>query len=442
MILNYNFSNFRSFADETSFSMIASSQKDLNDQLIRYEGMRILPSAVIYGANASGKSNLVLSFAIMSDLVLSGNVKSGSQNLINLELCPFIHGDTGDAPMKFELDFIHNATRYKYGFSINVSSIKRTERAIISEALYVITAKNPNRNFKPIFIRDSKSVTISRDNSVLSFIGCDKKSLELMEKQLNENLDSEHFFLSGGFKSVVSKKIADEVLAFFQDRLVVFTDFSVEFSKINIKGEFNGIKGAKLVLWNEALLQFISHADFGPQRIVFIADNSKDEDSMVATLQSEYKDTFIPSSLMESKGTIHLLKFALMIRDILQKGQTVVLDEFDSSIHPEITKGIIALFNDPVINKKGAQLIFTSHNPIFLNKNTFRRDQIRFVEKDRETYKSYIYSLADLGSEDVRNDENYLLNYFRGNYGALPFIDFRDVFTEDFLQGSEDNIDD
>jgi len=82
-----------------------------------------------------------------------------------------------------------------------------------------------------------------------------------------------------------------------------------------------------------------------------------------------------------------------------------VLDEFDAAIHPELVKGIIALFNDQSINKKGAQLIFTTHNPIYLSNKIFRRDQIIFVEKDKDTFESTIYSLADFGSADVRNDQ-------------------------------------
>ncbi|MBP3040997.1 ATP-binding protein [Bacillaceae bacterium Marseille-Q3522] len=107
-----------------------------------------------------------------------------------------------------------------------------------------------------------------------------------------------------------------------------------------------------------------------------------------------------------------------------------VLDEFDAAIHPELIKGIIALFNDQSVNKNGAQLIFTTHNPIYLNNKIFRRDQIKFVEKDKDTFESTIYSLADFGSIDVRNDQNYMLNYFKGKYGTLPYIDFSKLFIK------------
>ena len=125
--------------------------------------------------------------------------------------------------------------------------------------------------------------------------------------------------------------------------------------------------------------------------------------------------------------------FAIPFEKLFQTGGVFVLDEFDAAIHPELIKGILALFNDSELNKAGAQLIFTTHNPIYLNNKIFRRDQIRFVEKDTDSYESVIYSLADFGSEEVRNDHNFLINYFKGNYGALPFINFANLVRQNHV---------
>jgi len=137
----------------------------------------------------------------------------------------------------------------------------------------------------------------------------------------------------------------------------------------------------------------------------------------------------VPAELMESRGTLKLLDFAIPFESLFIKGEVFVLDEFDATIHSELIKGIIALFNDQLTNKQGAQLIFTTHNPIYLSNKIFRRVQIKFVEKDKDTFESTIYSLADFGSTDVSNDQNYLLNYFKGKYGTLPYIDFPKFFT-------------
>jgi AAA15 family ATPase/GTPase len=141
------------------------------------------------------------------------------------------------------------------------------------------------------------------------------------------------------------------------------------------------------------------------------------------------KPIMIPAEWMESRGTLKLLDFAIPFTDIFKAGGVFVLDEFDAVIHPELIKGIIALFNDRSFNEKGAQLIFTTHNPIYMSNRIFRRDQIKFVERDKDTYESTIHSLADFGSEEVRNDENYLINYFRGKYSTLPYIDFKRLFN-------------
>jgi AAA15 family ATPase/GTPase len=152
---------------------------------------------------------------------------------------------------------------------------------------------------------------------------------------------------------------------------------------------------------------------------------------LVSIYKSGKRDVIVPAELMESRGTLKLLDFAIPFENLFFKGGIFVLDEFDAAIHPELIKGIIALFNDQSANKKGAQLIFTSHNPIYLSNKIFRRDQIKFVEKDKDTFESTIYSLADFGSTDVRNDQNYLLNYFKGKYGTLPYIDFSKLFAEE-----------
>jgi len=160
---------------------------------------------------------------------------------------------------------------------------------------------------------------------------------------------------------------------------------------------------------------------------------------LVSIYNCKDRNYVIPAELMESRGTLKLLDFAIPFEKLFKSGGVFVLDEFDAAIHPELIKGILVLFNDSEINKAGAQLVFTTHNPIYLNSKIFRRDQIRFVEKDSDSYESVIYSLADFGSEKVRNDHNYLINYFKGNYGALPFIDFSSLLKQNIYQDGKDS---
>lgn len=422
MLIDYKFSNFRSFKETTNLSMIASRQTTLKDNLIREYDLRIVPSAVIYGANASGKSNIIMSLAVMKDIVISGSLESSYANLMNLELYPFAYQEI-EKPMKFEIDFISSGKRFEYGFAIEISGFKKAKRAIVSETLSYIDKKKQRIS---IYSRDRFRVNINKDKKALSLIEFDEKLLKEFEKKINENIDETELFLSRAFKSTISNEVADIVIDFFKEELVVVSDFTLKKTNLTLSIEDSPKKD--FLAWNKILDGFVKNADFGPQGIAFKSSKTEEKESSNMELVSIYKyhdqNYVIPAELMESRGTLKLIDFAIPFENLFVSGGVFVLDEFDAAIHPELIKGIIALFNDNDINKAGAQLIFTTHNPIYLNNKIFRRDQIRFVEKDSDLYESAVYSLADFGSEEVRNDHNYLINYFKGNYGALPFIDF------------------
>ncbi len=428
MIISYVFSNFRSFKARAELSMRASSQTSLNYNLIRTDGMRILPSSVIYGANASGKSNILMSLAVLRDIVIAGSLNASMGNLNNLELYPFIHSNDKN-PMTFDIDFLSDGQRFKYKLGIEVECLRKGERKVIFEELYYVEKSGREIN---LFKRAAGDVFINKNRKALKLLLVKLKFVELIEEKLKQNLDSSELFLSRGFKSVVSDEIADVVIDFFKLRLVVVTDFTLKSASLLFDLP-NNSSGSEIIS-NDLIERFIRCADFGPQEIFWKTNVDNKEDTKVAELFSSYtfknEKVLIPSEYMESRGTLKLIDFILPFLSQFLYGGVLVLDEFDSSIHPEIIKGLIALFNNSDINKVGSQLIFTTHNPIYLNNRIFRRDQIRFVEKNDETYQSYLYSLADLGSRQVRNDHNYLINYFKGNYGALPYIDFSLLLKE------------
>ena len=436
MLLNYRFSNFRSFHDETSISMFAGLQRTLNENLIKKNGNRILPSALIYGANASGKSNIIMSLAVMKEIVLAGSLESNNPDLNNLEFYPFAH-DGNNNPMLFEVEFTNNNQHMIYNFEIQCTPFKKEERKIISENLFVI--KNRNEKIK-IFERNKENVSIMRDKKSLDLIKFDIKLLDAIEKKINKNLDYSELFLSRAFKSIISNDLAELVIDFFRNKLVVVSDFTLK--KTNLTFSVEDMPEKNFILWNRILDGFVKNADFGPQNIAFKSNKLNNDGMANMEIVSIYKhkdeNIMIPSEIMESRGTLKLLDFAIPFEKIFTSGGTFVLDEFDAAIHPELIKGIISLFNDQDINTNGAQLIFTTHNPIYLNYKMFRRDQIKFVEKDKDTFISVIYSLADFGSEEVRNDHNYLINYFKGNYGALPFIDFSRLLKDN--DGKQEEI--
>ena len=129
-----------------------------------------------------------------------------------------------------------------------------------------------------------------------------------------------------------------------------------------------------------------------------------------------------PINSIESKGTIKLIDLLYPFITTLKYGSPIFIDELDASIHHEIIYNIIQTFGDSEINKNGAQLIFTTHNPVYLNKDLLRRDEIVFIEKDNNG--SHLHTLDDY---NIRNDQVYLKNYLNGNYTVLPNFDFSNL---------------
>jgi AAA15 family ATPase/GTPase len=164
MLYEYTFSNFRSFKNKTSLTMRAGKQRTLNENLIREDGNRIIPSAVIYGANASGKSNIIMSLALMREIILSGSLKTNVPGINNLELYPFAHNGE-NRPITFEIEFKNNGHHLLYGFEVFCTLFEKSSRRITREALYV--AKSKNNRIK-LFERDKNKVTIMKDKKALN----------------------------------------------------------------------------------------------------------------------------------------------------------------------------------------------------------------------------------------------------------------------------------
>ncbi|MDD7403843.1 MAG: ATP-binding protein [bacterium] len=430
MIIDYKFENFRSFLSETNVRLQASRQTTFNSNLIRKGDLRVLPSVVIYGANASGKSNVIMSMSVMSKIVSYGSLSKLPEDVDRLETYPFVHSEH-NKPMKFEMKFENDGAYYQYGFSVLVGRFQKGKRKIIEETL----KRKIGSDYVGIFERKQDKVCIDKSKEVLKLIGFDATFLETMEEKLNQSLDEQDLFLGNGFKNVISANIADQVIDFFRNKMLVVSDFMLK--KANITYSRDDLPEKDFFLWNKLLDEFVKRADFGPQNILFHSQKGEDEQSgdmkMVSIYECDGRKTLVPAELMESRGTLKLIDFVIPFQKLFSEGGVLVLDEFDAAIHPELIKGIIALFHDSNVNKKGAQLIFSTHNPIYLNNKIFRRDQILFVEKDSDVYESALYSLASFGSsgtKGVRNDENYLINYFKGKYSTLPYIDFAKIFEE------------
>ncbi len=432
MIVNYSICNFRSFNSCSKLALQATSQTTFNDNLIRKNGLRILPSAVIYGANASGKSNIILSLNILREIIIAGSISINYFH--DLELYPFAH--TNDSkPICFDMEFINDERHMRYQLRIDVGCFEKTQRSVEFECLDLYLSKNKSIN---LFTRKNNKVQLSCDEKAKELLELENESISVILDKLNTNLDPVELFLSRGFKSSINSDYAETVIDFFSNKLYVIPDFTLKSASVRITSDSK--LNPSFSMWNDLLEGFVRGADFGPQQIRFLSKESSDEHSADMELFSIYPhkngNIRIPAQLMESRGTLKLIDFAIAFQTFFKEGCSFVFDEFDAALHPELVKGIISVFHNQEINTNGSQLIFTTHNPIYLNNKIFRRDQILFTEKDKSSFESTLYSLADFGSIDVRNDENYLINYFKGKYSALPYIDFAKILS--FKEKGED----
>lgn len=434
MLLEFKMKNFRSFYEETILSMLAAPRQRVHeDFLIKTDSYRILPTVVIYGPNASGKTSIVMALQFFKYIIESGNIRKQKDNLLSemVEVFPFIHDyQRYSEPVEFEITFLLEEVEFVYCLAFKSrldfdNNKSESNRLIVKEVLTI--------DQKEIFRRNDHQIILSKDKKALKYYP--KKNtdrlLETLENQINANLEPTDLFLCGAFKSVINNELASKVIRWFNEKLITILSFDDSELNLKLPEQFTN---RKYIISNQVMQAMLRHADFGPQDIRFVIDNEADSEQNTQ-LRSRYrisgspygKGLDIDSEILESKGTIKMLEFSFPFVQALKYGRILIVDELDASLHPDLVSAVVSIFNNPSINKKGAQLIFNTHNPIYLNKNIFRRDQILFVDKNRETYESQLYSLADFktyGENAVRDDERFMKNYLAGKYGAIPFVDF------------------
>lgn len=446
MLLEFKMQNFKSFYDETTISMFAdNAKKEYKERLININDeksitKKVIPAMVVYGANASGKTSIISAINMLKQIIINGTIKKQIKNkdIQELDICSFIHDSKKiNEPIQLEITFKTDSYIYNYMLNIIATYIKPL-RKIVNEELNIVEYKNVGTSVKEvktnIFKRCESKVELNKDSKIIKMLGKGEEySNEAinLEKIFTENLDKEDLFLTTGFKSMISLKVSNDILNWFSEKLITVVDFNVKEPLISFDdNEDNEMR----VYRNEQLDKLIKIADFGPQEIGYIKDSNTGKYLLnsLYTPKGSKEGLIINSKSIESKGTIKLIDFWIGFMEFFKNGGVFVLDEFDCSIHPELVGGIIDLFNNKEININNAQLIFNTHNPLYLQNRFFRRDQIMFVEKDENTYMSNVYKLSDF---DLRNDVNYMKNYFEGKYGALPFIDFESAL--DIKRGDE-----
>jgi AAA15 family ATPase/GTPase len=420
MLIEFTIGNYRSFRDPQTLSMVAATirakDRSLDENTIFQvlDNPSLLTSAAVYGANASGKSNLVKALAFMKSFVLNSPKETKATGGIDVE--PFrLSTVTINQPSRFEIIFIESGKRYRYGF-------EATKERVTAEWLYFV----PSTREAGLFEREGNAITI----------GSYFKEGRDLEQQTRPN---------ALFLSVVAQfngPTAQRLVAWFRNVGIIsgINDLGMLPFTLNqlLDGEHSqAIRklicrldlGIADLLAEKSAGQKLQLPDGMPEEIqqalVTILSASEGEQVSVRTVHTSYdeKGHQVGQELFdlqehESEGTQKLFAMSGPLLETLQDGDVLVVDELDARLHPLMTREIISLFNHKTTNPNGAQLIFNTQDTNLLDNTLFRRDQLWFVEKDRQG-ASHLYSLVEFKE---RNDKDYGRGYVQGRYGAIPYL--------------------
>lgn len=421
-LLRFTTENFRSIAEQKTIDFTPRSNDAATEANVATNGsIEFLRTTAIYGANSSGKSNIIQALSVMSHIV-GNSVKMNNHDLLPYD--PFaLTPQNQQAPTLYAIEFITEGVHYQYGFS-------HTEESIIEEWL---TRYDEDGNEDQLFNRDSEGIGVnealfsegkdleertndnrlflslvgqlggSTSNTILRFFGEGMNTVSGLDTNLYETFTKQYIH--------DRRKGVDDMEKFFQRIQLGFSSITTvveEFQPESLPTDMPF-----------ELKEQISKVLHGKNQIkTFSTHNIYDEQgTAVGTKNFDFKE-------MESEGTKKIFALAGPIFDTINAGGILVVDELDAKMHPLISQELVSLFNDAQQNLLGAQLIFTTHDTNLLSSHLLRKDQIWFTEKDKQE-RTDIYSLAQMRYPDgtIPSDTDAMEhNYIQGRYGAIPYI--------------------
>lgn len=436
MLLEFKTKNYKSFAEEMVFSMTpAPKQKGLDYSILSmkagaktYKG---LSSAVIYGPNASGKTNVIGAMDTFRSIVMRGSIRNADVASPNaaasaLELIP--NCNEAKEPTEFSVRFVDDGLMVEYSVKADLGSFMDSDyqRKIMEEKLVV--------NEKQVFSRNGE-LTVDLPSVIKEYVNKSiKRKTPKMLELAKDSLSDTELFLNNGFKSIYAAELVKRILSWFGNKFIVV----YRSDDMRLVRKFADPK-TNTVYVETTLTEAAKEFGITGNALGYKATGKDDAED--AVLCSIFGNKLLPAEMFESYGTIRFInEFPLVILALLSGG-TLVMDEFDASIHPMALMNIINIFHNDDINKNHAQLIFNTHNPIFLDSSLLRRDEIKFVEREDETGNSIHYALSDFKTADgVRKGEDYMNNYFVSRYGAIKDVDFGPIL-EKVIAGNEVDAD-
>ena len=410
MLIRFSFKNFKSFKNENCLDMEATSLKEHEYNVAKTENGEYLKVSAIYGANASGKTNVLQAFDYMKKRILVSDDSKKNSPIDEENIYSFM---INNDPIALEVEILaKNNKIYKYGFEV----LKDT---IISEWLF---EKRVNK-FYAIFERENNNVSM-KPNKISDLVNIDERTLFL-------NIYSKIDINNEDFSNVYNWFVNSTYLDLGNPNFERFINNRVS---LKILSDEN---------YKKELLKFIKTFDSGiegikttPDSIEAVKSNNGIIDIEVIHRGEKGELKALPFYL-ESNGTRKMFHLFDFFMDALKNGMVLFVDELDAKLHPLLTRYIINLFHNSDTNKSNGQLIYSTHDTVNLNKETFRRDEIWFAEKDKDGI-SEIYALSDYILEDdknagkkVRNDATYNKDYLTGRYGAIPVLEEFDIIHEE-----------
>lgn len=398
MLINFTVGNYRSFKEKKTLNMEATSIKELKESVVVKDGYKLLPTAVVYGANSSGKSNLLNAILKFKGIVINSSKQNSTDKL---DITPFLLNEkTAKEPSHFEIELLCDTATYTYGFVVD-------NNKVFEEWLY--RKEKHAKKEKCLFVRTEEGIGVTDDypegkgleertrsnglflSVVDTFNG--EIAQELVKQIANITVLSG---INHEYWAEVTTKMCSTSECFGEDIVVLLRQFNLGFNKFEIPKDVELAKKIKA---------YTSHS---------IYSNSGQSIGQVQFNMKEH----------ESAGTNKLFDLAALFVTGLIGGLTIIIDELDSKLHPLITRQIVNMFNTPATNIGGGQLIFSTHDANLLTVKTLRRDQIWFTEKD-QTEATDLYSLVEFREPDgtkIRNDRSFEKDYINGRYGAIPYI--------------------
>lgn len=398
MLIQFNFKNFKSFKNQTTLDMTATSITEHPYNLIDCDdGEKYVKTVAIYGANASGKSSVIDAYRFMTGFVMLSFKDASDKEDIPLKRFAF-DTNSKNEPAEFEVFFTHNNEEYQYGFALD-------NKKIYEEWMYIKKSKG---KFISLFEREGADIE------------CNSKMLKGADNFIPMVKDKTLFLsIISNAKIPYAISVSDWFLA---TPVIDYGNIANESFLTEIK---NVIEDES---YQNDLTAFLKAIDIDIEGI--IVEKYKDEKDkikykiytkhLIKGTNSYYN---LPLS-EESSGTQKMFSLYFYLKFSLKFGSTIFIDELDSKLHPLLLRYILTNFHDENINTKGAQLIYTTHDNYTLTRDIFRRDQIWFVEKDNDSV-SNLYSLVEYKLDDekkIRKDASYNKDYLLGKYGAVPIF--------------------